>query len=313
MASVPGRVIVTGGAGFIGSHVVDAFVELGDDVVVVDNLSTGRREHVNADARLQEIDIVDASDLSDVFSEFVPQIVCHLAAQASVTASVERPGFDLDVNVRGTLNVCEAARSVSAAVVFASTGGALYGNGATLPTPETFLPEPLSPYGASKLAGEGYVATWGRLHRLPNVVLRLGNIYGPRQNPHGEAGVVAIFAERLLRGEKVTVYGHGEPTRDYVHVTDAARAFVVAAERKRPGTYNVGTGRETSVRKLLGLLQDAAGTAVETDLQPLRPGELERSALDPRLIEQDLGWRAETPVEHGLRETYAAYAATLSA
>ena len=189
--------------------------------------------------------------------------------------------------------MCDAAQSVGAVVVFASTGGALYGNNAPLPTPETLLPEPLSPYGASKLAGEGYVATWGRLHRLANVVLRLGNIYGPRQNPHGEAGVVAIFSERLLRGEKVTVYGHGEPTRDYVHVTDAARAFVVAAERKRPGTYNVGTGRETSVSALLELLQAAAGTTVETELQPLRPGELERSALDPGLIERELGWRAE--------------------
>ena len=309
---MPGRrVIVTGGAGFIGSHVVDAFVALGDEVVALDNLSTGKREYVNAEARLSELDIVDERSLSASFSEFPAQIVCHLAAQASVTASVERPEFDLDVNVRGTLNVCDAARSVGAAVVFASTGGALYGNGAPLPTPEMFIPAPLSPYGASKLAGEGYVATWGRLYGIPNVVLRLGNIYGPRQNPHGEAGVVAIFSERLLRGEKVTVYGHGEPTRDYVHVADVARAFVVAAERKRPGTYNVGTGRETSVRDLLGLLSEAAGATVEVDLQPLRPGELERSSLDPSLIEQELGWRAEVPLEQGLRETFAAYAAAV--
>jgi UDP-glucose 4-epimerase len=306
---VPGhRVIVTGGAGFIGSHVVDAFVALGAEVVVVDDLSTGRREHVDAGARLEEIDVVQAPDLGKVVGEFAPQVVCHLAAQASVTASVERPDFDLDVNVRGTLNVCDAAQSVGAAVVFASTGGALYGNDAPLPTPETFLPRPLSPYGASKLGGEAYVATWGRLHDRPNVVLRLGNIYGPRQNPHGEAGVVAIFSERLLRNEKVTAYGHGEPTRDYVHVADAARAFVVAAERERPGTYNVGTGRETSVRALLELLQGAAGTTVETELQPLRPGELDRSALDPTLIERELGWRAQIPVEEGLAETFRAYA-----
>jgi UDP-glucose 4-epimerase len=310
LAFVPGRrVIVTGGAGFIGSHVVDAFVALGDEVVAVDNLATGRRENVSAEARLDEIDIVDGLSLAATFSEVEPQIVCHLAAQASVTASVERPEFDLDVNVRGTLNVCDAARSVGASVVFASTGGALYGNGALLPTPETFPPAPLSPYGASKLAGEGYVATWGRLYATPNVVLRLGNIYGPRQNPHGEAGVVAIFSERLLRGEKVTVYGHGEPTRDYVHVADIARAFVVAAERRRPGTYNVGAGRETSVLRLLELLQEAAGVTVEADLQPLRPGELARSALDPGLIERELGWRAEIPVEKGLTETFRAYAA----
>jgi UDP-glucose 4-epimerase len=306
---VPGRrVIVTGGAGFIGSHVVDAFVALGDEVVALDDLSTGRREHVNADATLSELDIVDAPTLSGAFSEFRPELVCHLAAQASVTASVERPDFDLDVNVRGTLNVCEAARVVGAPVVFASTGGALYGNGAPLPTPETFIPAPLSPYGASKLAGEGYVTTWGRLYGLSNVVLRLGNIYGPRQNPHGEAGVVAIFSERLLRGENVTVYGHGEPTRDYVHVADVARAFVIAAERERAGTYNVGTGREASVQELLGLLTEAAGTSVGADLQPLRPGELERSALDPSLVEQELGWRAEIPLEQGLRETFGAYA-----
>jgi UDP-glucose 4-epimerase len=312
LASVPGRrVIVTGGAGFIGSHVVDAFVALGDEVVAVDNLATGTRENVNVDARLKELDIVDGPALGDTFGEIEPEIVCHLAAQASVTASVERPEFDLDVNVHGTLNVCEASRSIGAAVVFASTGGALYGNDAPLPTPETFLPAPLSPYGASKLAGEGYVATWGRLHQTPNVVLRLGNIYGPRQNPHGEAGVVAIFSERLLRREKVTVYGQGEPTRDYVHVADAARAFVVAAERKRPGTYNVGAGRETSVLGLLELLQEAAGMTVESDLRPLRPGELERSALDPSLIQQELGWRAEIPVEEGLSETFRAYAAAV--
>jgi UDP-glucose 4-epimerase len=312
LAYVPGRrVIVTGGAGFIGSHVVDAFLALGDEVVAVDNLTTGRRENVDSNARLEQLDIVDAPTLRDAFTEFGPQIVCHLAAQASVTASVERPDFDLDVNVRGTLNVCEAARSAGALVVFASTGGALYGNGAPLPTPEMFPPEPLSPYGASKLAGEGYVATWGRLFESPNVVLRLGNIYGPRQNPHGEAGVVAIFSERLLRGQAVTVYGHGEPTRDYVHVADAARAFMVAAKRERPGTFNVGTGRETSVRELLELLQEAAGTAVAADLQPLRAGELERSALDPSLIERKLGWRAEIPVEEGLPETFRAYAAAV--
>jgi len=305
------RVIVTGGAGFIGSHVVDAFVALGDEVVAVDNLATGVREHVNADATFMEIDIVDMPSFRRAF-EFEPHIVCHLAAQASVTASVERPDFDLEVNVLGTLNVCEAARNVGATVVFASTGGALYGNDAPLPTPETFLPMPLSPYGASKLAGEGYVTTWGRLHATPNVVLRLGNIYGPRQNPHGEAGVVAIFCSRLLRAERVTVYGFGEPTRDYVHVSDAARAFVVAAERRRAGTYNVGTGRETSVRELLEALQKAAGAAADPDLQPLRPGELDRSALDSSLIERELGWRAEIPVEQGLAETYRAYDASVA-
>jgi UDP-glucose 4-epimerase len=305
------RVIVTGGAGFIGSHVVDAFVALGDMVVAVDNLSTGVREHVSDDATFAEVDIVDMPSLRQAF-EFEPEIVCHLAAQPSVTASVERPEFDLEVNVLGTLNVCEAARSVGAAVIFASTGGALYGNNAPLPTPETFLPAPLSPYGASKLAAEGYLSTWGRLHTTPNVVLRLGNIYGPRQNPHGEAGVVAIFCSRLVRGERVTAYGYGKPTRDYVHVSDAARAFVAAAERRRAGTYNVGTGRETSVLELLDLLQKAAGAVVETDLQPLRPGELDRSALDAGVIERELGWRAEIPIDQGLAATFRAFAAAVA-
>jgi UDP-glucose 4-epimerase len=310
LAAVPGgrRVIVTGGAGFIGSHVVDVFVALGDEVVAVDNLSTGRRENVPSGATLAELDIVEMPALGRAVADFEPHVVCHLAAQASVTASVERPAVDLDVNVRGTLNVCEAARSVGARVIFASTGGALYGNDAPLPTPETFLPAPLSPYGASKLAAEGYVLTWGRLHATPNVVLRLGNIYGPRQNPHGEAGVVAIFSDRLVRGEPLTVYGHGKPTRDYVHVSDASRAFVVAAERRKTGTYNVGTGRETSVLALFELMRAAAGADVEPELKPLRPGELDRSALDPRLIDRELGWRAETTVEAGIPETFQAYA-----
>ncbi len=253
------------------------------------------------------MNIVDERQLGDALAKFDPDVVCHLAAQASVTLSVERPEHDLDVNVRGTLNVCEAARAAGACVIFASTGGALYGNDAPLPTPESFPPAPLAPYGASKLGGEAYVATWGRLHGLPNVVLRLGNVYGPRQQPHGEAGVVAIFSNRLARGEPVVVYGFGKPTRDYVHVADVARAFVTAAAAGRPGTFNVGSGRETSVLELLELLQREAGTEVEPDLQPLRPGELERSALDPAAIERELGWRAEVPVEQGVPETFRTF------
>jgi UDP-glucose 4-epimerase len=306
----PGRIVVTGGAGFIGSHVADAFLADGAAVLVIDDLSTGRQENIPAAAEFELLDIVDASQLRDTIERFRPDVVCHLAAQASVTVSVERPEHDLEVNVRGTLLVCEAARAASAAVVFASTGGAIYGNAAPLPTPESFPPEPLAPYGASKLAGEAYVATWGRLHGLPNVVLRLGNVYGPRQQPHGEAGVVAIFSDRLARGENVVVYGFGEPTRDYVHVGDVARAFVVAAAEGRPGTFNVGTARETSVLELLELLQREAGTTVEPELKPLRAGELERSALDPTSIGRELGWHAELTVEQGLAQTFRAFAAS---
>jgi UDP-glucose 4-epimerase len=299
--------VVTGGAGFIGSHVADAFLAGGGEVLVIDDLSTGLAENVPAAARLERVSIVDEQQLGDALGEFEPDVVCHLAAQASVTLSVERPEHDLDVNVRGTLNVCEAARAAGACVIFASTGGALYGNDAPLPTPEFFPPAPLAPYGASKLAGEAYVATWGRLHGLPNVVLRLGNVYGPRQQPHGEAGVVAIFSNRIARGEPVVVYGFGKPTRDYVHVADVARAFVTAAAAGRPGTFNVGSGRETSVLELLELLQREVGTEVEPDLQPLRPGELERSALDSAAIERELGWRAEVPVEQGVPETFRTF------
>jgi len=304
----PGRVVVTGGAGFIGSHVADAFLADGAALLVIDDLSAGREENVPSGAELRRFDILDAQQLGEVIERFDPDVICHLAAQASVTVSVERPEHDLDVNVRGTLNVCEAARAAGAPVVFASTGGAIYGNNAPLPTPESFPPEPLAPYGASKLAGEAYVATWGRLHGLPNVVLRLGNVYGPRQQPHGEAGVVAIFSDRLARGKQVVVYGNGEPTRDYVHVGDVARAFVTAAAAGRSGTFNVGTAHETSVLELLEILQREAGTDVQPELKPLRPGELERSALDPAAIGRELGWRAEIPVEQGMPQTFRAFA-----
>ncbi len=230
-------------------------------------------------------------------------IVCHLAAQASVTVSVADPIRDCTSNVLGTLNVCEAARKRGAPVAFASTGGALYGDAAPRPTPESFAPEPLSPYGASKLAGEAYVATWGRLYGLPNVVLRLGNVYGPRQNPHGEAGVVAIFAGLLLRGEQPQLRGEGKPTRDYVYVADVANAFVAAADAGRAGTYNVGTGRGTPTSRVLELLQDAVGTAIEPKHTELQAGELQASALDGSAIARDLGWRPTVELEEGLQKT----------
>jgi UDP-glucose 4-epimerase len=307
MPGKPGRVLVTGGAGFIGSHVADAFLADAADVLVIDDLSTGLAENVPDPAGLERVDIVDELQLGDVFIRFKPDVVCHLAAQASVTVSVERPQHDLDVNVRGTLNVCEAARAARAPVIFASTGGAIYGNDAPLPTPESFPPAPLAPYGASKLAAEAYVATWGRLHGLPNVVLRLGNVYGPRQNPHGEAGVVAIFAGRLLHSEQPQLRGGGKPTRDYVYVADVASAFVAAADGGRGGTFNVGTGRETSTARLLELLQEGAGTSIEPQQTQLQPGELRASALDASLIAEELGWLPTVEIEDGLRKTLASY------
>ena len=300
------RVAVTGGAGFIGSHVADAFLARGGEVLVVDDLSSGRRENVPEAASFERIDVADADALERSFA-FRPQLVCHLAAQASVTVSVEDPVRDCTSNVLGTLNVCEAARKHRAPVVFASTGGALYGDDAPMPTPEDLAPRPLSPYGASKLAGEAYVATWARLHDLPNVVLRLGNVYGPRQNPHGEAGVVAIFSGRLLERAAPSLRGRGRPTRDYVYVTDVAAAFVAAADGGRAGTYNVGTGRPTSTAQLLELLQAAAGTSVEPLEAELQAGELQASALNAGRIERELGWRPSVDLEEGLRQTLEWY------
>jgi UDP-glucose 4-epimerase len=302
------RVLVTGGAGFVGSHVADAFLARGDDVLVVDDLSTGRSENVPENAAFERLDVADADALDRTFETGV-DVVCHLAAQASVTVSVADPLLDCTSNVVGTLNVCESARRRGAPVVFASTGGGLYGDRAPRPTPETFASEPLSPYGASKLSGEAYVATWGRLYGMANVVLRLGNVYGPRQNPHGEAGVVAIFSGLLLDGERPALRGEGKPTRDYVYVTDVANAFVAAADGARGGTYNVGTGRETSTGRLLEALQDAAGTAIEPLQAELKPGELQSSALDSSLIERELGWRATVDLEAGLRQTLDWYRA----
>jgi UDP-glucose 4-epimerase len=302
------RAAVTGGAGFIGSHVVDRLLERGYEVLVIDDLSTGKRENIAAAADFVELDIRDAAAVERALGDFEPAAVCHLAAQASVTFSVREPAVDLAVNATGTFNVCEAARRLSAPVVFASTGGALYGEDAPIPTPEDVPAQPLSPYGASKLAGEAYVGAWGRLHGLANVVLRLANVYGPRQVPHGEAGVVAIFSEQLARGEQPTIYGDGRQTRDFTYVGDIAAAFVAALESGRAATYNVGTGVETSVLELLGHLQRVAGTSIEPKFAPPRAGELRRSALDATRIASELGWSALTAVADGLAATYGAYA-----
>jgi len=314
---VSARAIVTGGAGFIGSHVVDALLGEGYEVTVVDDLSSGAAERVARDAELRRLDIVEREALDSVFGEVSPTAVFHLAAQASVVASVEDPGRDCDVNVKGTLNVVEAAGRCGAPVVFTSTGGALYGDDAPRPTPEDQPPVPLSPYGASKLAGEAFVRTWSASSGLPHAVCRLGNVYGPRQNPHGEAGVVAIFAHHLLTGEAPTLYGHGKPTRDYVYVADVVSALLAALGRS--GTYNIATGAETDVLSIWNGLRDAAlrsrdggaadVAAIEPRFADLRSGELRHSRLDVSLAQRELGWRAEVPIAEGLRLTYEAFSA----
>lgn len=300
------RVLVTGGAGFIGSHVCERFLASAYNVLALDDLSTGRTENVPRAARLEEADITDMATVQGLFSDFRPHVVCHLAAQSSVTVSVSSPELDFDANVRGTFNILEASSNYRAPVVFASTGGALYGDTAPVPTAEDELPQPLAPYGASKLAGEAYVATWGRLFEIPNVILRLGNVYGPRQSPFGEAGVVALFSRRLHLRESPIVYGNGEQTRDYVHAADVADAFLATAEAGRAGVFNVGWGRERSVLELLCVLQDIAGTSLEPRFEPLRRGELERSALNSDRL-RDLGWEPHIPFEEGLAATYPTY------
>jgi UDP-glucose 4-epimerase len=296
--------IVTGGAGFIGSHVADSLLGDGWTVVVVDDLTTGDRGRVPAAASLEVVDISDAAALDTIFEQVRPEAVFHLGAQSMVTVSVRDPRRDCAVNVQGTLNVLEAAGRHRAPVVFTSTGGALYGDAAPLPTPETHIPAPLSPYGASKWAGESYVRTWALASRIPHAVCRLGNVYGPRQSPHGEAGVVSIFARKLWSGQSPTLFGFGEPTRDYVHVFD-----VVACLRAASGTagvFNVATGVETSVRGVFDAVRDALGSSIEPELAPLREGELHRSCMDPSHAARALGWYASIDLAEGVRSTCAA-------
>jgi UDP-glucose 4-epimerase len=296
--------IVTGGAGFIGSHVVDVLLAEGRAVTVIDDLSSGDATRVAAEAKLVELDITDAAALHAVFAEVEPRSVFHLAAQSSVVVSVENPARDCEVNVQGTLNVLEAAGRLAVPVVFTSTGGALYGDDAPRPTPEDRIPAPLSPYGASKWAAEAYVNTWSLSSGIPHTVCRLGNVYGPRQSPHGEAGVVAIFAHHLHTDKAPTLYGHGTPTRDYVYVGDVVRALLSASGRS--GTYNIATGVETDVLTIWNGLSKAAGKHIEPRLADLRPGELKHSRLEITLAERELGWRPQVPIEEGLRLTYEA-------
>ena len=294
------RVVVTGGAGFIGSHVVDALVAGGDEVTVVDSLVKGRRENVNASAGLHERDIREPLD--DLFDEVRPEAVVHLAAQADVRVSTERPHEDADVNVLGTIRVLEAARRHGAQVVFSSTGGAIYGE-CDAPAREDARVAPLSPYGVSKLAAEEYLRAYNRLHGTNHVSLRYGNVYGPRQDPHGEAGVVAIFFGALADGGRPRIFGDGTQERDYVYVGDVARATLSAIGHEG-AVFNVGRGVAVSVLELYEHCRRFAGSTTEAEHAPARLGELQRSVLDPSLAAERLSFMAMVDLEDGLATTW---------
>ena len=293
-------VLVTGGAGFIGSHVAEGLAARGENVVVLDDLSSGKRENLPEGIELVEGDIREPLD--ELFAKAQPSVCFHLAAQIDVRVSVARPDHDAEINVLGTVNLLQTALEHGTKIVFSSTGGAIYGE-CERPATEEAPRMPIAPYGTAKLAAEEYLATYNRLHGTKHVSLRYGNVYGPRQDPHGEAGVVAIFFNKLRDGETPKVFGDGSQTRDYVYVGDVVRATLAAAERDG-GVYNVGTGRETSVVELLELCQRIAGTSLDPELAPARPGELQRSVLDPSRAVDELAWRPERSLEDGLRETW---------
>ena len=298
------RVLVTGGAGFMGSHLADALIARGDEVAVVDDMSTGRPGRVPEQAITHKVSVTEADALGALVAEFRPQLICHLAAQIDVRVSVVHPAFDAEANIIGTVNVLEAARAVGARVLFGSTGAVIYGRDAPIPSLEDVLPLPESPYGVAKHCGEQYVVLYNRLHGANHAVLRFANVYGPRQDPAGAAGVVAIFCAQALAGERPTVYGDGRQTRDYVYVGDAVRAFLAAADSGRPGIWNIGSGAEVSVLKLIKVISDIAGQSINPVFAPARPGELLRGALAPERARRDIGWAATTPLADGVRRTY---------
>lgn len=304
------KVLVTGGAGFIGSHVADRLVEEGCEVHVLDDLSGGVRENVPGAATFHELD-VRSDEVAALFERERFDALCHLAAQMDVRKSVADPKFDADVNVMGLLNLMEAARKTGLRkVAFASTGGAIYGEPDPSvndggPQPESHPTRPLSPYGITKLVSEHYLRFYEQTHGIPYAALRFGNVYGPRQSPHGEAGVVAIFSQRLLRGEDVTINGDGTQTRDYVYVGDVVRAFAAALAQDESGIFNVGTGVETDVNELFRHINRHTGAGAEENHGPAKPGEQQRSVLDTSLARETLGWEPQMGIADGLAETVA--------
>lgn len=303
------RVLVTGGAGFIGSHLVEALLPH-HEVHVLDNLSTGFRANIPSEVPLYEIDLRDEVALQAHFAHHTYEVVYHLAAQVDVRTSVAVPVEDARINIIGTLNLLQAVRPQGSWVIFASTGGAIYGEVPSLPVAETHPPHPESPYAIAKLAGELYLQHYGTAHGLPYTILRLANVYGPRQNPFGEAGVVAIFTHRLLRGETPHIYGDGEQTRDFVYVGDVVRAFLAVLEAPQATQgrlFNVGTGQQTSVNQLYRALTQLLGVPTPPLYKPPKPGELRHNALAWNALHQATGWQPTVSLLEGLRYTVEAF------
>jgi len=311
------RTLVTGGAGFIGSNLVDALLARGDEVVIVDNLTTGRESNLAQAqaADLVKADIREAEELAKVVKQAAPEAIFHLAAQIDVRKSVSDPAADARINVEGTVNVLEAARQANVQrLVNTSTGGAIYGDVDTIPTPESTPPAPMAGYGTSKFCAEQYCNLYARLHGLSTVTVRLGNVFGPRQDPLGEAGVIAIFCGKLMDGGRPTIYGDGRQTRDYIYVGDVVSGQLAAADnRTHGGAFNIGTGRESSVLDLLAILQQEGGRDdFEPNFAQARLGEIERSCLDVTRARTELGWQAETSLVDGMRATLEASRAEMA-
>jgi UDP-glucose 4-epimerase len=297
------KVLVTGGAGFIGSHVCDVFLAKGHEVVALDDLSSGRQENLDRRVKLCQLDI-RSREAAELIERERPQVLCHLAAQMDVRRSVEDPRFDADANILGMLNLLEAARKVSVKkVIFSSTGGAIYGEQDVYPAPESHPTRPVSPYGVSKAAGELYLGYYRAQYGLPYIALRYANVYGPRQNPHGEAGVVAIFSQRLVEGRPCTIFGEGKQTRDFVYGPDVAAANYLAFESDHVGAVNIGTGIETDINALYAMLAKAAGSSQKANHAPAKPGEQLRSCIDATFAKKALGWMPTMHLEQGLAKT----------
>jgi UDP-glucose 4-epimerase len=297
------RIVITGGAGFIGSNIADAFVVQGHEVTVLDNLSSGRPDNVPREARLVKIDIC-SPEVRGVLEELRPDVLCHHAAQIDVRRSVSDPAFDAEVNVVGSIRLLEICRAIGTRrILFASTGGAIYGEQDFFPATEAHPARPVSPYGVAKLSVEHYLHYYTVEHGFRATCLRYANVYGPRQNPHGEAGVVAIFGSKILRGEPAVINGNGEQTRDFVFVGDVVRANVAALQHDLVGAYNVGTGIETSVNDLYEAIRKAAGSSERAKHAPAKPGEQQRSCLDSSRLTQACGWKASVGLAEGIGKT----------